>query len=313
MDEILPPQPKLERLTTGFNWVEGPVWVSGSYLLFADIPTNSIHKVLANGETTMWMQPSGWLGPQPFGGHSPGSNGMTLDLHGRLVVAGNGARNIYRLETLDPKSKKTILADSYQGRKLNSPNDVIFRSNGDMYFTDPPFGLPTEKDTDPLKEQKVNGVYLVRHAEAQKAGAAPDPATIKLVAEGIANPNGIAFSPDEKFLYVNSTGPQKAWYRFRVSADGTLTDQTLLADGTADKRIGAPDGMKVDSDGNIYSAGPGGVWILAPDGKHIGTIELPERCGNVGWGGDGLRTLYITANASVYRIVLRKHGVPFKH
>jgi gluconolactonase len=312
MDGIVPRGAKLERVATGFNWVEGPVWTDGGFLLFADIPTNTIRKLEADGRVSIWMQPSGWASDIPFAGHQPGSNGMTFDLHGRLVVAGNATRSVFRLDTLDAKTTKTVLADSFEGKRLNSPNDVVFRSNGDLYFTDPPYGLALANDSDPAKETSANGVYLVRHADERGAGSAPDHDAIKLLVEDLTRPNGIASSPDENYLYVNNSEGKKAWYRFRVAPDGTLTDRMLFADASDDKRPGSPDGMKVDSDGNLYSAGPGGVWVFSSDGRHLGTIAVPERCGNVAWGGTGLHTLYITASKSVYRIALKKHGVPFK-
>jgi gluconolactonase len=235
---------------------------------------------------------------------------MTLDARGRLTVAGHARRNIYRLESLDPKSTITVLADSYQGKKLNSPNDLVYSSDGSLYFTDPPYGLRTQKDTDPEKQLKVNGVYRIPHALTQKPGAPPANAQLQLLVTDLPRPNGIAFSPDQKFLYVNNSEPRKIWMRYRVQPDGTLADATLFYDATADQRIGAPDGMKVDSQGNIYSAGPGGVTILSPAGKLLGTLLIPERVSNVAWGGPGRTTLYITASSSVYRVRLKIPGAP---
>lgn len=312
LDHIVPAHPRLERVTTGFTWLEGPVWVprKGGYLLFADIPGNSIRKVLPDGVTSIFMHPSGYTGSAPFNGPQPGSNGMTFDPHGRLVIAGNGARNVFRLETLSPNAIQTVLADSYQGKRLNSPNDLVFRSNGDLYFTDPPYGLPMQNDKDPHKQLTVNGVYLVRGAASQKAGSPPNPAAVHLLVGNLPRPNGLALSPDGKYLYLDNTEPQKLWLRFRIKPDGTLTERTLLIDATADQRRGSPDGMKVDSAGNIYSAGPGGVWILSPNGRHLGTIDLPEVASNLAWGGGQLNVLYITTQSSVYRIRLKTHGIP---
>ena len=306
---ILPAGAQLERVATGFKWVEGPVWVKDS-LFFAEIPSNSIRRWIPGSGTSVFLQPSGYQGKQPYGGPESGSNGMTLDARGRLTVAGHARRNVYRLESLDPKATITVLADSYQGKKLNSPNDLVYRSDGSLYFTDPPYGLRTQKDTDPEKQLKVNGVYRIPHALTQKPGAPPARGELQLLITDLPRPNGIAFSPDEKFLYVDSTEPQKIWMRYRVQPDGTLTDPKLLYDATADKRIGGPDGMKVDEKGNIYSAGPGGVTILSPAGKLLATLLIPERVSNVAWGGTDRSTLYITASTSIYRVRLKIPGAP---
>jgi len=253
---------------------------------------------------SIFMQPSGYLGTEPFKGRESGSNGMTLDARGRLTVAGHAQRNVYRLETLDAKGTRTILADSYEGKRLNSPNDVVYRSDGSLYFTDPPYGLETQNDSDPKKQLTVNGVYRIAHALTQKAGAEPDEAALELLVSDLPRPNGIAFSPDEKYLYVDNSEPKKIWMRYRVQADGKLTEPKLLYDATGDKRPGAPDGMKVDAEGNIYSAGPGGVWIFSPEGKALATIVMPEPVSNVAWAGADRKTLYITASTSVYRVRL---------
>src|SRR5277367_4556134 len=176
---------------------------------------------------------------------------MTLDSHGRLTVAGHAQRNVWRLEHIDAKAQVTILADSYQGKQLNSPNDLIYKSDGALYFTDPPYGFRTQKDNDLDKELKVNGVYRLAHALDHKPGAAPEHAGLQLLVSDLTRPNGIAFSPDEKYLYVDNSEPKKIWMRYRVQPDGALTEPKLLYDATADTRPGAPDGMKVDQEGNI--------------------------------------------------------------
>ncbi len=306
---ILPAGAQLERVATGFKWIEGPVWVKDS-LFFAEIPSNSIRRWIPGSGASIFLEPSGYQGKQPYGGPESGSNGMTLDTRGRLTVAGHARRNVYRLESLDPQATITVLADSYRGKKLNSPNDLVYRSDGSLYFTDPPYGLRTQNDTDPEKELKVNGVYRIPHALTQKPGAPPARGEPQLLITDLPRPNGIAFSPDEKYLYVDSTEPRKIWMRYRVRPDGTLTDPTLLYDATADKRIGGPDGMKVDEKGNIYSAGPGGVTILSPAGKLLATLLIPERVSNVAWGGTGRSTLYITASTSIYRVRLKIPGAP---
>jgi gluconolactonase len=262
-------------------------------LLFADIPANSIMKYVPGKGATVFMHPSGWTEKTPFGGKEPGSNGMTLDSKGRLTVAGHARRNVWRLETMDPKGKITVLADHYEGKRLNSPNDLVYRRDGSLYFTDPPYGLATQLDNDPKKELKVNGVYRLADGKLQ------------LVASDLSRPNGLAFTPDEKYLYVDCSDPKrKIWMKYPVEADGSLGKGTLFADVTSDPREGAPDGMKVDAAGNVFSTGPGGIWIFTSSGKHIGTINMPERTANLAWGGEDGRMLYITASTGLYRMQL---------
>lgn len=309
MNHIVPTNPVLERVVTGMKWTEGPVWMPAGYLVFADIPSNSIRKWVPGSGVSILMQPSGYKGSAPYGGPEPGSNGMTLDSRGRLTVAGHAQRDVWRLEDLNPGGQITILADKYRGKQLNSPNDLVYKSDGSLYFTDPPYGLRTQKDNDPDKQLRVNGVYRIPRALDHKPGAPPDRAGLELLISDLPRPNGIAFSPDEKYLYVDNSEPKKIWMRYTVKSDGTLTDPKLLLDATSDPRVGAPDGMKVDQQGNIYSAGPGGVWIISPAGKHLGTIEMPERVGNLTWGDADHQTLYITASTSVYRIRLMIPGI----
>jgi gluconolactonase len=309
LDSILPSQPTLEKVANGFTWTEGPAWIQPGYLLFADIPSNSIRKWSPELGASIFMQPSGYKGSAPYGGPEPGSNGMTLDSSGRLTVAGHARRNVWRLEHLDPTGQITVLADSYQGKKLNSPNDLVYKSDGSLYFTDPPYGFRTQSDQDPDKELKVNGVYRLPGASSQKPGAPPANNKLQLLVTDLPRPNGIVFSPDEKYLYVNNSEPKKFWMRYVVKADGTLTDGKVFFDASSDKRPGSPDGMRIDQKGNLYSAGPGGVWIFSPEGKHLGTIDMPEKVGNVAWGGGDGKTLYIVASSSVYRIDLKIPGV----
>jgi len=309
IDKIIPKGAMLERVTDGSTWVEGPIWI-GDSLYFAEIPSNSIRKWnLASGES-IFLQPSGYKGSAPYGGPESGSNGMTLDVRGRLTVAGHAQRDVYRFESLDPHGQITILADSYQGKKLNSPNDLVYKSDGSLYFTDPPYGLRTQKDTDPEKELTVNGVYRIPHALDQAPGSAPARGDLQQLVADLTRPNGIAFSPDEKYLYVNNSEPKKIWMRYRVQPDGSLTDAKLFYDATADTRPGAPDGMKVDEQGNVYSTGPGGLWIFSPEGKPLGTILFTEKSANCTWAGPDRKTLYITASSSIYRIRLNIAGAP---
>jgi gluconolactonase len=184
----------------------------------------------------------------------------------------------------------------------------VYKSDGSLYFTDPPYGLPTQGDKDPLKELDVNGVYRIPNARQHKAGAPPDRDKLQLVIKDLSRPNGIAFSPDEKYLYVSDTAT-KRWMKYRVQADGSVTDESVLLDCSDDKTPGSPDGIRVDKKGNVYGAGPGGVWIISPEGKHLGTIKVPEIVGNVTWGDKDAKTLYITASTSIYSIKLNAVGV----
>jgi gluconolactonase len=308
IDRIVPPGATLERIATGFTWVEGPVWLDGS-LFFAEIPSNSIRRWTPGKGVSIFLQPSGYKGSDAYG-REPGTNGMTLDERGRLTVAGHAQRDVFRFEKLDAKGPVTILADKYLGKRLNSPNDLVYRSDGSLYFTDPPYGLRTQNDNDAEKQLKVNGVYRIPRAQEQKPGAAPARAELQLLVSDLTRPNGIAFSPDEKYLYVDNSEPKKIWMRYRVQPDGTLAEPKLLYDATADPRPGGPDGMKVDVEGNLYSAGPGGVWIISPEGKALGTILMPERVSNMTWAGPDRKTLYITATSSIYRVHLKIAGAP---
>ena len=299
LDRLVPHDAVLEKVADGFSWVEGPVWnKKGGYLLFSDIPNNSIFKWQESAEVSLFLKPSGYSGSAPFEGREPGSNGLTFDSTGRLVLCEHGDRRITRLE--DDK-RKTTLADRYEGKRLNSPNDLVFRSNGDLYFTDPPFGLPKAFD-DPRKELDFNGVYRLTTT-----------GKLTLLTKDIKAPNGIAFSPEEKILYVSNADPNRAvWMAFDVKDDGTLANGRLFFDATAwtNTKKGVPDGMKVDKEGNLFAAGPGGIHIFAPDGTHLGSIETGVATSNCAWGNDG-SVLYITAGTAVYRIRLGTRGVGF--
>ncbi len=310
INTLVPAGSRLQRVASGFKWTEGPVWMRGGSLLFAEIPSNSIRKWTAQGGTEIVRQPSGYAGEKPFTGPEPGSNGMTLDSQGRLTVAGHAGRTVWRLESSDMKSRPTVLADRFEGKKLNSPNDLVYRNDGSLYFTDPPYGLPTQSDEDPGKELKWNGVYRIDRATEQKAGSAPDPHRLTLLIRDLSRPNGLVFSPDEKTLYVcNSDVKRKIWMRYRVDADGGVSEPHLIFDATSDERKGSPDGMKVDGQGNLYSTGPGGIWIFSPEGKQLGVIQIPEPAANLAWGDADGKTLYITATSSLYRLKLSVGGV----
>lgn len=306
---IVPDGAKIEKVATCCKWLEGPVWTHQGYLLFADIPGNRILKWTSEGEVSTFLQPSGYLGKETFTGPESGSNGMTLDRRGRLTVAGHARRNVYRLESMSGKAQITVLADRYQGKRLNSPNDLVYARDGSLYFTDPPYGLPTQGDSDPQKELSFNGVFRVRDAFSHKAGAPPDPGKLELIIKDLTRPNGIAFSPDEKILYIAVSDPDhKVWMRYDVKPDGSVTNGKVFYDATSAPGDGGPDGIKVDEKGNLYGAGPAGVWVFSPDGKHLGTFKIPERVANLNWGDDG-RMLYITASSSLYRIRLKIAGV----
>jgi len=309
LNKLIAPKAKLERIATGFDkWTEGPVWTRAGTLLFAEIPANNIDQWVPGKGASVFMHPSGYKGAEPYKGPEPGSNGMTVDAQGRVTVAGHAGRTVWRLESLNPYAPITILADSYQGKKLNSPNDLVYKSDGSLYFTDPPYGLPTQGDDDPLKELKVNGVYRIPGATQQKPGAPPDRGALQLVIKDLPRPNGIAFSPDEKYLYIADSG-KRVWMRYRVQPDGSVSDGMLFCDASSEPAKGGPDGIRVDKKGNLWGAGPGGVWIISPEGKHLGTIKVPEVVANVAWGDADAKTLYITGSTSLYRIRAKVVGV----
>ena len=308
LDAIVPQGATWRRVASGFTWVEGPIWIHSGYLMFADISSNSIRKIEPDGKVSIWLQPSGYRGAEPYGGKEPGTNGMTLDSKGRLTVAGHAGRNVLRFESMDPHGTVTVLADSYQGKKLSSPNDLVYGPDGSLYFTDPPYGLRTQGDSDPAKELKVNGVYRIPNALNQKPGAPPNRAAVQLLVSDLERPNGIAFSPDNKWLYVSNTLPKK-WMRYPVKKDGSLGGGSVFVDASSDNRNGSPDGMKIDTNGNVYAAGPGGVWIISPAGKHLGTILTDKNTANMAWGGEDGMTLYTTTTDTVFSIRLNAKGI----
>jgi gluconolactonase len=296
-DKLVPQDATLEKLAGGYAWTEGPVWDhQHGYLLFSDIPNNSVIKWEPGKGASLFLRPSGYNGSEPFTGHEPGSNGLTFDSKGRLVLDQHGNRRIIRIEA---DGKQTVLVDRYQGKRFNSPNDLAYKSNGDLYFTDPAYGLPKTLD-DPQKELPFQGVYKLT----------PD-GKLTLLDQDLKAPNGIAFSPDEKILYTNDTIEMK-WWAYDVQPDGSVTNKRLLLDGNDLKKNGpgAPDGMKVDAVGNIFSAGPGGILVISPTGKVLGRFSMGVPTSNCAWGDDGY-TLYITANTNLYRIKLSTKGARF--
>jgi len=295
LDRLIAQGASIEVLGSGFAWTEGPLWMKeGGFLLFSDIPRNSIMKWKEGEGVTLFMKPSGYTGIVDYG-REPGSNGLTLDARGRLTLCEHGDRRVSRLE---PNGGKRTLVDNYQGKRLNSPNDVIYKSNGDIYFTDPPYGLAKGPD-DPSRELDFCGVYrLTPNGE------------LTLLVKDLERPNGLAFSPDEKILYVAQSDPKKAiWMAYNVKGDGTLGGGRVFADVTSlvDKLPGLPDGMKIDREGNLFATGPGGVHIYSPDGKHLGRIETGQRTSNCNWGDDG-STLYMTADSYICRLRTKTKG-----
>ena len=293
IDAIVPPNPKIFKLAEGFQFTEGPLWVKdGNYLLFSDPNANRIYKY--DGTLTVFKEQSGYAGADIAEYGQPGSNGLTFDKQGRLTIDQHGNRRVVRLEK---DGSLTVLADNYQGKRLNSPNDLVYKSDGALYFTDPPFGLPKFFD-DPRKELPYSGVYRVKDGQVQ------------LLTVELTGPNGIAFSPDEKFLYIgNWDEKKKVVMRYPVKSDGTLEEGQVLYDMTSAKGEDAIDGIKVDVKGNLYVSGPGGVWILSPQGRHLGTIIAPKHPHNMAWGDADGKTLYLTAQSGLYRIRLNITGV----
>jgi len=299
-DSILPANAKAEKLAGGYKWTEGPLWNrKENYLLFSEIPSNAILKWTEGEGVSVFLRPSGYTGKDPFLGEEPGTNGLTYDPQGRLVACEHGDRRVSRLEG---DGTKTTLADRYEGKRLNSPNDLVYKSNGDLYFTDPIYGLP-KRENDPARELDFCGVY--RLAKDGK---------LTLLTKEITRPNGIAFSPDEKKLYVASSDPEKAiWMVYDVTADGNIANGKVFFDATSwakEGKKGLPDGMKVDKDGNLFATGPGGVIIFSPEGKHLGTLDTGVATSNCAWGNDG-STLYITADDDLLRIKLNTRGAGF--
>ncbi len=294
LDAIVPPNPKIYKLAEGFQFTEGPVWVREGYLLFSDPNNNTIYKYTPDGGLSVFREKSGYDGADIAQYGQPGSNGLALDREGRLTINEHGNRRITRLEK---DGSLTVLADRYEGKRLNSPNDLVYKSDGALYFTDPPFGLPRFYD-DPRKELPYSGVFRLADGKLQ------------LVSTDLAGPNGLAFSPDEKYLYVTNWDPKKkVVMRYEVNPDGTLSNKTVFFDMTGSPGEEALDGMKIDQQGNLYVSGPGGLWVISPAGKHLGTIKGPKLPANMAWGDADGRTLYMTARTGLYRIRLNIPGI----
>ncbi len=284
LDGIVPADARLERVAGGFEFTEGPVWARDDSLLFSSPNTNTIYR-LKDSVITVFRSKSGYTGVDIGRYHQPGSNGLTLSPEGLLTICQHGNRRVIRV---NPHGDITVLADSYEGRRLNSPNDLVYRSDGALFFTDPPFGLPQPDEG----ELGFSGVYRVHDGE------------VSLLTRELEGPNGLALSPDERWLYVGN------WDFDRIVVmryDPDTGEGSVFFDMTSPDAEDAIDGLKVDLDGNVYVCGPGGVWVLSPDAEHLGTLRLPEAPHNLAWGGDG-HDLYITALTSVYRLRLETKG-----
>jgi gluconolactonase len=294
LEAIVASDATLERIAGGFVFTEGPVWSPDGALLFSSPNTNVIYRWHPSGRVTVFRSKSGYSGIDIGRFTQPGSNALTFDPQGRLTICQHGNRRVIRVE---PHGNITVLADSYGDRRLNSPNDLVYRSDRTLFFTDPPFGMPGVFD-DPDKELPFSGVFAVRDGR------------VKLVTDELEGPNGLAFSPDERYLYVGNWAPErKVVMRYELGPEDDVVDSRVLFDMTDAEGEDAIDGLKVDQAGNVYACGPGGIWVISPDGEHLGTIRLPEAPHNLAWGDHDARTLYITALTSVYRIRLQIPGI----
>ncbi len=291
LDALVPADARIEKLADGFVFTEGPVWIqSESRLLFSDVRANAIYQWTEAEGASAFIDPV--FEGDVTGRRSVSSNGLTLDAEGRLIICEHGNRLISRLEA---DGTRTTLVDNYEGGRLNSPNDAVYSTDGWLYFTDPPYGLEGLEES-PMRELDFNGIYRL----------SPD-GELELLFADQTRPNGIALSPDERTLYVaNSDADDKVWYAYDLGEDG-LSNQRVFYDVNDQTAPGAADGMTVDLAGHIFATGPGGVWIFAPDGTHLGTIQLDEVVANAAWGDDG-RTLYMTASTGLYRIRLTTEG-----
>jgi gluconolactonase len=295
-DRLVPPGARIERLADGHRWLEGPVWdARAGGLFFSDVERNAVFLWRPGAGAKLFLAPSGYSGSAPFAGREPGANGLALDAEGRLVLCQHGDRRIVRRER---DGSLTPLAERYQGKRLNSPNDVIVARDGSLLFTDPPFGLPRTFE-DPAKELPWQGVYRL----------APS-GELELLTRELAAPNGIGLSPDERSLYLsNAQREDPRWMVFPILESGRLGKGRELFDGTAlaARYPGVPDGLDLDESGNLFAAGPGGIYVLSPEGSHLGSLIFGVATSNVAFGGDG-HDLYVTASSALYRIRLATRG-----
>lgn len=298
LNHILPQSTIIDKVADGFSFTEGPVWHPDGYLLFSDPNTNVIYRYNPHSHNvTVYMSHSGYTGPDIGDYGQPGSNGLVIDKEGRLIIDQHGNRRVVRQEK---KGAVTILADKIEGKKLNSPNDVVLKSDGTIYFTDPPYGLP-KFFNDAGKELNYSGVCMIKNGKVQ------------VVSKDLGGPNGIAFSPDEKYLYVTNWDIRdihntKTLWRYEVQRDGTLINGKVFFDWNLTEDDEALDGMKVDKEGNIFVSAPGGVWILSSEAKLLGKIVTPERPANMAWGDEDGKTLYLTAHSSLYKVRVNTGG-----
>jgi gluconolactonase len=297
IDQIVPSGASIEKLAEGFQFLEGPVWHPEGFLLFSDPNANVIYGRSEEGNIFIYRTKSGYTGNDIGEYSQPGSNGLAFDKEGRLTIAEHGNRRITRIEK---NGVVNVLADNFQGKRLNSPNDLVYRSDGALYFTDPPYGLPNFFE-DNRKELPFSGVYCLINGQ------------LKLVSTDLKGPNGIAFSPDEKYLYftnwdITDIHHTKVIRRYEVNSDGTLKNGKVFFNMNATPSEEALDGLKIDNKGNLFASGPGGVWIISPEGKHLGTIKGPELPANMAWGDADKKTLYLTARTGLYRIRLNNPG-----
>jgi gluconolactonase len=300
LDAIISSGSQVELLATGFTFTEGPVWIpsrpnqgalgDGGFLLFSEPNANLIHRytpAAGGGELSIFRTRSGYSGPDVKRYRQPGSNGLALDPQGRVTICEHGNRRVTRLE---PNGSITVLADAFQGQRLNSPNDLAYRSDGALFFTDPPFGLPG-LHSDPARQTPAFGVYALVKGD------------LRLIDDGFTGPNGIALSPDEKTLYVgNWDDHAKVVKAFDLAPDGSLSNQRTFIDLTSAPGEDAIDGVKTDRAGNVYISGPGGVWIVSPAGTPLGLVNAPEHAHNFTFGDDDGRSLYLCARSGLYRL-----------
>jgi gluconolactonase len=298
LHHILPQGTTIDKIGDGFQFTEGPVWHPDGYLLFSDPNTNTIYRYNpVNNNITVYMSHSGYTGADMGAYGQPGSNGLAIDKEGRLIIDQHGNRRVIRIEKKGPV---TVLADKIDHKRFNSPNDIVQKSDGSIYFTDPPYGLP-KFFKDPGKELDYSGVFMIRNGRVQ------------LVSKDLGGPNGLAFSPDEKYLYVTNWDIRdihhtKTIWRYEVNSDGGLKSGKIFFNCNDTEDDEALDGMKVDKEGNLFVSAPGGVWIISPDGRLLGKIVTPERPANMAWGDEDGKTLYLTAHTSLYKVRVNTGG-----
>jgi len=296
LNNVIDPNAKVEIIAEGFEWSEGPLWIDGLGLLFSDIPPNKIYLWTEGEDVKLYLFPSGYTGETSRAGEV-GANGLLVDKNGELILCQHGDRRLARMisPVNDPKPEFETIVDNYKGKRFNSPNDACFNSEGALYFTDPAYGLE-KMMSDPLKELDFQGVYKFTTS-----------GQLILLTDEMTRPNGIAFSPDEKILYVANSDPEYAvWMAFTLNDDGMIESKRVFYNATSlvEQEVGLPDGLKVDSDGNIFATGPGGVWIFNEQGKVLGKIRTGQATSNCAFGNDG-KILYITADNFVMRVKIK--------